>query len=120
MKSAKYSALVAQVSTIISKGAKLKMQVYLKDSNMLENTIESKRINLLSPSEIAELYERPEFNQNERSQYFSLDDREFLAVNQYSNVKTRVCFILQLGYFKAKQQFFRFTFLEVDSDIQFL
>lgn len=38
----------------------------------------------------------------------------------YSNTRTRVYFILQLGYFKAKQQFFNFNFESARNDVKFI
>jgi TnpA family transposase len=79
-----------------------------------------KRIQLLSETEITDLYARPTFDHCERSLYFILTTRELEAVNRYSTIKTRVYFILQLGYFKAKQQFFQFKFEDVSSDVQYI
>lgn len=79
-----------------------------------------KRIDLLPLVEINELYARPIFNDEERMLYFTLNEEEILAANQYSHAKTRLYFMLQLGYFKAKQQFFSFDLEEVIEDVQFI
>ena len=79
-----------------------------------------KRIQLLSKAEICELYDLPEFNSNEQKLYFALTAEEFLALNNYTNIKTRVYFILQLGYFKAKQRFFDFKFENVFADVNYI
>ncbi|WP_163836898.1 DUF4158 domain-containing protein [Spartinivicinus ruber] len=81
---------------------------------------DTKRIHLLSRSEVEELYVRPIFNTHEQKLYFSLSESEKQVLAQYANTKTCVYFILQLGYFKAKQQFFNFTFDEVKNDVQFI
>lgn len=78
-----------------------------------------KRISLLSETEINDLYARPDFNQHERTLYFSINEVERDVLNHYSNVRTRVYFILQLGYFKARQQFFKFTFEDVLDDVEY-
>ncbi len=81
----------------------------------------TKRIQLLSDSEIADIYNRPDFNNDERELYFSIHDEiELALLNQYSNIKTRVYFILQLGYFKAKQQFYKFRLEDVIADIEYV
>jgi hypothetical protein len=81
----------------------------------------AKRIQLLSDSEIADIYNRPDFNSDERELYFSIHDaREIDLLNRYSNIKTRVYFILQLGYFKAKQQFYKFNLEEVRVDVEYV
>ena len=79
-----------------------------------------KRISLLSETEINDLYARPEFNHDERKLYFTINELERDALKHYSNVRTRVYFILQLGYFKAKQQFFKFSFEDVRDDVEYI
>ncbi|TDB60278.1 DUF4158 domain-containing protein [Photorhabdus khanii] len=72
-----------------------------------------KRIHLLSSTEIEELYARPEFNEHEQNLYFFLSPAERAALEQFRNIQTRIHFILQLGYFKAKQPFFNLSLDEV-------
>ena len=76
-----------------------------------------KRIYILSEAEIADIYSRPEFSSAERELYFAMNPIELDALNQYSAAKTRIYFILQLAYFKAKQQFFTFKFEDVKNDV---
>ena len=64
-----------------------------------------KRIQLLSDTEVEELYSRPEFNLHEQQLYFTLTPSERTALTQFSNTKTRIYFILQLGYFKVRRNF---------------
>lgn len=78
------------------------------------------RIQLLSVAEAEELYSRPEFNVHEQRLYFTLTQSERDALTQFSNTKTRIFFILQLGYFKARQQFFNFSLDDVRHDVQFI
>lgn len=79
-----------------------------------------KRIQLLSNTEIEELYARPDFNTYEQNLYFSLNQAERAALEHFRNTQTRIHFILQLGYFKAKQQFFNFSLDEVSNDVQYI
>lgn len=79
-----------------------------------------KRIYLLPESEIADLYARPIFNQNEQQLYFDLNQVKLDLLGQLGTVKTKVYFILQLAYFKAKNQFFTFTFDDVQADAQYV
>lgn len=58
-----------------------------------------KRVQLLPDIEIADLYAIPEFNHSERQLYFTLTPQEASILNHYSNIRTRIYFILQLGYF---------------------
>ena len=78
------------------------------------------RIQLLSSTEVEELYARPEFNTHEQSLYFSLSPTERAALEQFRNTQTRIHFILQLGYFKAKQQFFNYSLDEVSADVEYI
>ncbi|MBL4865371.1 MAG: Tn3 family transposase [Pseudomonadales bacterium] len=80
----------------------------------------TKQVQLLSDTEVEDLYARPEFSTNEQALYFALNKTEQTALDRYSNTKTRVYFILQLGYLKAKQKFYDFVFDDVLDDTQFI
>ncbi len=79
-----------------------------------------KRPYLLPEAEIADLYARPIFNHNEQLLYFEMNQIELDALGQFGTIKTKVCFILQLAYFKAKNQFFTFTFDDVRADVEYI
>lgn len=81
-----------------------------------------KRLNLLTASERSEIYDKPKFSLDERHIYFSLNDRENVYLSNYNTKKTQIYFILQLGYFKAKQRFFNFNLDDVDTeeDVSFI
>ena len=79
-----------------------------------------KRIYLLPDAEIDDLYERPIFNKNEQLLYFEMTQAELDVLEQFRNLKTKVYLILQLSYFKAKNQFFTFQFEEVISDVEYV
>ena len=66
----------------------------------------NKHIKLLSEDEICDIYSRPEFNDYERSLYFDFNHEELSLARSYRTLKTQVSFLLNLGYFKAKQRFF--------------
>lgn len=76
-----------------------------------------KRVQLLSGTEVSELYSLPDFTEEEQSLYFSLSQAQRNYLDQYHNKRTRVYFILQLGYFKARQKFYTFDFQDVEEDI---
>ena len=80
----------------------------------------TKRIQLLTNAEIADLYDRPDFNAEERVLFFALSQSEEEMLNQYQNTRTRLHFILILGYFKAKQQFFMINFEDAPDDVRFI
>ena len=77
-----------------------------------------KRLRILGDDEIDALYARPRFSEEERVEYFSLSAAEVAALGELHSLKSRVCFILQLGYFKARQQFFSFNLPEVADDVE--
>ena len=79
-----------------------------------------KRIQLLSEKQITELYARPKFNADEQKLYFSITQKEHKVLDNYITIKAKLFFILQLGYFKAMQNFFKFYFADVVEDAKFL
>ena len=62
------------------------------------------------------MYARPLFNYEERVHYFSLSPPEKAALQQFHTFPSRIFYILQLGYFKARRQFFTFTIQDVAVD----
>ncbi|TMS94087.1 DUF4158 domain-containing protein [Pseudoalteromonas sp. S201] len=70
----------------------------------------TKRIQILSESEINELYALPNFSRQERDDYFSLDNETQKLVNELRRTETRVYFILLLGYFRSRPIVFNFSF----------
>ncbi len=78
------------------------------------------RITLLSEAEITDLYARPSFNGQQRSVYFSLNQRDHETLKQYRNIKAKIYFILQLGYFNAGRNFYDFNFEEVKPDLNYI
>ncbi len=77
----------------------------------------SKRLQILSDEEIAALYNRPCFTEDERALYFMLTTSEQELVASFERAPVQLYCILQLGYFKAKQLFFPFTFADVPEDV---
>jgi TnpA family transposase len=79
-----------------------------------------KRLKILSKSEINELYGTPRFTENERKNYFSLNEKEFKIMSARGSLTSKVHFILQLGYFKATSQFINTDIDEIKSDVDFI
>lgn len=79
-----------------------------------------KRIDLLPQAEIDDLYERPIFNDEERLLYFTFKESETVIAHRYAHARTQLYFLLQLGYFKAKQQFYSFSIDEVIDDADYV
>ena len=80
---------------------------------------ESNRLKIIGSNEIVDLYRRPEFDDKDRAHYFALSPVERAALS-VSSVNSRIHAILQLGYFKARQQFFPFDELAMAVDLAFI
>ncbi|NTU82120.1 MAG: DUF4158 domain-containing protein [Chloroflexales bacterium] len=80
-------------------------------------TDQQKRLNILDDHEIDDLYGLPRFTTDERQLYFTLTAAEQVVCRRLRSLPSQVSFILQLGYFKARQQFFSFTFAQVADDV---
>ena len=79
-----------------------------------------RRLRILSEDEIDALYGLPRFSDDERPEYFSLSPTEKTALDQLHSIKSRIYFILQLGYFKSHHLFFVFDLPEVEADAQYI
>jgi TnpA family transposase len=78
------------------------------------------RLKILGDDEIESLYGRPHFTDDERLEYFVLMPTEKAALEQFHSSKSRIYFILQLGYFKSHHLFFVFDFSDVEEDARFV
>lgn len=67
---------------------------------------DTRRLTILSPEEIASLYDLPRFNDDERRLYFDFSTAELDAVERVHTATAAVHMALQMGYFKAKRRFF--------------
>ena len=84
------------------------------------NKKQKTRINLLSTTEIDELYSIPIFNKKDRELFFALSNSDYKLLDEYRTQKLKIYFILQLGYFRATQQFYNFKFDDVLEDVSYL
>src|SRR5205823_5941585 len=75
---------------------------------------------ILTPKDLQAVYGLPQLTDEERQVYFTLDPQEKQTLNEYRTITARVYFILQLGYFKAKKQFFVFGLQEFGDDVLFI
>ena len=76
---------------------------------------ESRRLDILSAREITDLYGLPSFTDEERRLYFDLSESERAAVDALLP-ETALHFVLHIGYFKAKRQFFVYDIETVRDD----
>lgn len=84
----------------------------------------TQRLQILSDQEVLAIYGRPIFNEVEQRHYFSLTDVELahlkLRTIKGKDTSSKLYFILQLGYFKAKHLFFQFNYINVINDVAFI
>ncbi len=79
-----------------------------------------KRLHILDDEEIEALYGRPCFTGDDRTTVFTLTQPEKDLLASFTHLPIQLYFLLQLGYFKAKQLFFTFTFDDVVEDVTYL
>lgn len=73
----------------------------------------NKRLTILSEAEKQALYELPDFDDFQRTEFLALTDEELALVLRRKGVTERVYCLLQIGYFKAKRAFFSFDWKDV-------
>lgn len=81
---------------------------------------ESHRLSILSDEEIQDLYGLPQFNDEDRQLYFDLSPVEKAAAGAIRTASVAAHLILDLGYFKAKRQFFAFEAKNVEVDLRYI
>ena len=83
-------------------------------------TAKSKRLNVLSEAEHEALYGLPNFDDGQQLGFLSLSEAELELASSRPGIPPQVYCILQIGYFKAKQTFFRFDWIDVEDDVAFV
>lgn len=80
----------------------------------------SRRLSILSAAEVGDLYGVPNFTQEERCLYFDLSAKESKVVDSVRTASVAMHLVLQLGYFKAKSQFFVYEQHAVLEDLGYI
>ena len=83
-------------------------------------TSRNKLLTILSDIERYALYGLPDFDDRQQFEYLSLSEAELVLACSRPNLYAQVYCVLQIGYFKAKHAFFRFTWDEVQEDCVFV
>jgi TnpA family transposase len=78
----------------------------------------SRRLSILTQREIDDLYGLPRFTEEDRQLYFDLSAAEEARVRAMHTNSAKAHFVLQLGYFKAKRQFFAYPYDAVQEDLR--
>ena len=79
-----------------------------------------RRIRVLPQNEIDDLFSRPDFTEEERRIWFDLNKEEYDLLNFSGSLARKVDLIIQLGYFKCKHRFFKFTLDAVQDDVDYV
>ena len=96
------------------------MSEFLPEHSAGEALPQSDRLQILSPEEYELLWGFPRFTQSDRDLFFTLTVPERGAVEQCRSVRTKIHLLLHLGYFRARQRFFRFELPAVRDDVDYL
>jgi len=80
----------------------------------------NKRLSVLSDAEQEALYGLPDFDDSQQVEYLSVSEAELALATSRPGLQAQVYCTLQIGYFKAKQTFFRFDWHEVREDCAFV
>lgn len=83
-------------------------------------TTESRRLSILTVQEVDDLYRLPRFTEDERHLYFELSPVERGLVDGVHTISVAAHLVLQLGYFKAKRQFFVYALDAVQDDLGYV
>lgn len=78
------------------------------------------RLQILSPEEYELLWGLPQFTMSERQLFFALTPREQSCYERLRTRRTKVYFLLHLGYFKARQRFYVIDIDAMSEDIAYL
>jgi TnpA family transposase len=80
----------------------------------------NKLLTVLSDAERFALYGLPDFDDGQQLDYLSLSEAELALVSSRPSLHAQAYCALQIGYFKAKHAFFRFTWDDAPDDCAFV
>ena len=93
------------------------VKVYNEDESVIHKiTIVKKRIHFLPDSSVNYYFGLPTFSDDDRQLFFDLSNDEKKVAESIRNLKSRIHFILMLGYFKAKTILFDLQSESVNHD----
>jgi len=80
-----------------------------------------KRLSILSNLEEFAFYGLPDFDSAQRHQYLAFEPQEWNLIESCSSLHAKVYCALQIGYFKAKNAFFKFSLHKIpQADVNFI
>ena len=79
------------------------------------------RLSILTEEEIHSLYSIPKLDDEERAFIFELDEEDKIYLQSLKNdIPRKINYILQLGYYRAVNYFFTFSFQKQQTDVEFI
>lgn len=96
------------------------MSALFPDDSVGDSLPQSDRLEILTPEEYELLWGFPRFTQSDRDLFFTLTAPERKALAQCRSIRTKIHLLLHLGYFRARQRFFRFELAVVRDDVDYL
>lgn len=83
-------------------------------------TTQNNLLAVLSSAEQDALYGLPDLDDAQRLQYLGLTELQLALACSRTGLHNQVWCLLQIGYFQAKQTFFRFAWEDVSGDLAFV
>jgi TnpA family transposase len=83
-------------------------------------TTNNKLLAVLSPAEQDALYGLPDFDDSQQLEYLALTEPQLALACSRPGLHAQAWCVLQIGYFKAKQTFFSFTWEDAQDDLAFV
>ncbi len=82
--------------------------------------VTNNRLTILSDAEQYALYGLPDFDDAQRLKFLTFSTQELALASIRTGLHVQIYCALQVGYFKAKNTFFSFTWDDVRDDTQFI
>ncbi|HGU7253709.1 TPA: Tn3 family transposase [Legionella pneumophila] len=80
----------------------------------------SDHLSILSQEEISLLYDVPKIDEEDRQLLFEITPEDETYLNQQTIVNNKINYLLQVGYFRATRNFYKFTFQQVQDDTLYI
>ena len=80
----------------------------------------SDHLTILSEDEISQLYDLPKIEEKERELFFEITPEDDDYLNKQTIVSNKINYLLQVGYFRATRNFYKFTFQQVRDNVSFI
>lgn len=77
-------------------------------------------LTILTEEEISGLYYIPKIDPEDRERLFEITPEDQAYLNELIDSHNKIDYLLQLGYFRAVRQFYKFKFEDVQDDVWFI